>query len=92
MYFASPTWAKYLQNLTPKFKILNVFWTWSVLKENTHQFDCFNWLSIFKNLVILNGSKNVQNVIQITLKKLFFSKKSPSGGSQTPVCDTFGLN
>ena len=67
MYFASPTWVK-SQNLTPKFKILNVFWTWSLGKGKTHQFDCFNWLLILKILVLLNGSKNVQNVIQMALK------------------------
>ena len=27
MYLASPTWAKLLTKVIPKFKILNVFWT-----------------------------------------------------------------
>ena len=39
-------------------------------------------------LVLLIGSKNVQNVIQIVLKWLFFSKKSLSGWglrSKTPI-------
>ena len=30
--------------------------------------DLFNWLSNRKNFVLSNGSENVQNVIQITLK------------------------
>ena len=30
MHLTSPTWAESLQNLTPKFKIFNVFRTWFV--------------------------------------------------------------
>ena len=37
--------------------------------------DLFNWLSNLKNFVLLNGSKNMRNVIQIALKLPFFSKK-----------------
>ena len=55
---------RHLQNLPSKFKLLNVFWTWSVSKGKTQLFDFFNWFSSLKNLVILNGFKNVQNMIQ----------------------------
>ena len=44
------------------------FLTWIVSKEKTEQFNFFKWLSIFKNLVLSNGSKNVQNVIQMASK------------------------
>ena len=30
--------------------------------------DLFNWLSNLKNFILLNGSENVQNVIQIPVK------------------------
>ena len=42
----------------------NVFWTQIAGKKRTEQFNFFNWLSNIKNLVLLNGSKYVQNVIQ----------------------------
>ena len=68
MYFLLQPGPSHLQNLTPKFKISNVFWTWSLSKKKTHQFDCFDWLSIFKDLVILSGSNNIRNVMQMALK------------------------
>ena len=40
MYLDSPDQAK-SQNLTPKYEILNVIWTWPVGKGG----DLFNWLS-----------------------------------------------
>ena len=30
--------------------------------------DLFNWLSVLKNFVFLNGSENVRNVIQMAFK------------------------
>ena len=71
MYFASYTWAKSLTKYNPQiiiYKILNGFWTWFVSKGKNHQFDFFNWLSNLKNLVILNGSKNLQNMFQMVIK------------------------
>ena len=47
----------------------------------------FNWLSNLKNFLLSNGSENEQNAIQMTLKKLLFSKKfkkSPSGWGICP--------
>ena len=41
VYFVSSTWAKALTKFTPKIKLLKVFWTWSVSKGKTHQFDFF---------------------------------------------------
>ena len=58
----------HLQNLTPKFKILNVFWTCSVSKRKTKQFYVFNCLSNLKNSVTSIDSKNVPNVMQVALK------------------------
>ena len=58
----------HLQYLTPIFKILNLFWSLILSKWKAHQFNYFNWLLILKNLVILNGSKNVPDVIQMALK------------------------
>ena len=54
----------HLQNLTPKCKILNVFWTEIASKRRTEQINFFNWLSNVKNLVLSNGFEYVQNVIQ----------------------------
>ena len=68
MYFASSTWTKSITKFNPKIQDFKRVLTWSVSKGKTHQFDCFNWLLILKNLVILNASKNVQNVIQMALK------------------------
>ena len=42
IYFAFATWANHVQNLIPKFKILNVFWTCSVSKGKTEQFNFFD--------------------------------------------------
>ena len=95
MHFASPTWAKSLTKFNPQIQDFKDVLTWSVSKGKTHQFDCFNWLSILQNLVILNGSKNMRNVIQMALKLLFFPKKFQEIAQrrpQTPVCNTFGLN
>ena len=58
----------YAPSLTSKFKILNVFWTWSVSNWMTHQIDFFNRLLNLKNLVSSNGFKNVRYVIQTALK------------------------
>ena len=69
-----------LQNLTPNCKILTVIWTlvlgkvWTLGEESTDHFKFFNWLSNLTNFVFSNGSINVQNVIQMPLKKLFFPK------------------
>ena len=68
MYFASPIWTKLLTKFNPHIQDFKRVLTWYVSKGKTHQFDCFNWLSILKNLGILNGSKNVPNVIQMELK------------------------
>ena len=63
LYFPLPK-PNHLQNLTPKCKILNVFWTLIASKRRTEQFNFFNWFSNVKNLVLSNGSEYVQNVIQ----------------------------
>ena len=39
------------------------------------QFNFSTGFQNFCNLIFLNGFKNVQNVIQIALKQLFFSRK-----------------
>ena len=62
MYLNSPDQTK-SQNLTPKCKILNVFWTWPVSKGR----NLFNWFSILKNFVLSKGSENVRNVNQMAL-------------------------
>ena len=64
----------HLQNLTPKCKILNVFWTQIVSKMRIKQFNFFTWLSNVKNLVLWNGSEHVRDVIQWHQKR-FFSKE-----------------
>ena len=72
MYLASPYWAKLLTKFIPKFKILNMFWTWSLSKEKTKQlifsigFQIFNFKT--ENLVISNATKNLQSMIQMALK------------------------
>ena len=51
-----------------------------VSKRRAEQFNFFNWLSNLKDLAVSDISKNVQNVIQMALKYLFFPKifkKSP---------------
>ena len=68
MYFASQTWANSLTKFNPQIQDFKRVLSWSVSKRKTHRIDCFNWLPILENLVILNGSKNVQNVIQMALK------------------------
>ena len=57
-----PTWSK-SQYLTPKCKILNVFWILIASKRRTEQLNFLNWLSNVKNLVLSNGSEYVRNVI-----------------------------
>ena len=52
------------QNLTPKCKIFNVFWTKIASKKRTEQLNFFSWLSNVKNRVPSNGSEYVRNVIQ----------------------------
>ena len=65
MHFTSPLpGPNHLQNLTPKCKILNVFWTETESKRRNKQRDFFNWLSNVKNLVLSNGFEYVRNVIQ----------------------------
>ena len=54
----------HLLNLTPKCKILSVFWTQIVSKTRFEQFNFFNWLSSVKNLVLKMVLKHVQIVIQ----------------------------
>ena len=61
MYHDFPDQTK-SQNLIPKCKILNVFWTWSKRR------DLFNWFLNLKNFVLSNGSENARNVIQTALK------------------------
>ena len=68
MYFGSLIWAKSITKFNPQIQDFKHVLTRSVSKGKSNQFDCFNWLSILKNLVISNGSKNVQNVIQMALK------------------------
>ena len=63
-------------------------------KKRIEQLHFFDWLWNVKNLVLWNGSKLVQNVIQWDLNSFFSknSQKSPSGWGlfpQTPVYDTF---
>ena len=66
------------------------FLKWIVTKRRTEQFNFFNWLSNLKNLVFSIGTKNVQNVIFMALKVLFFPKISkklpilPAAGTSPP--------
>ena len=66
--------------------------------QHSKQFIFFSWLSNLKNLVILNGSTKVRNVIRMALELQHFLKhykKLPRGGGlcpQTLVCDTFKLH
>ena len=76
MYFGFPTWAKSLAKFYPQIQDFKRVLDLSLSKGKTHLFDCFNWLSILKNSVILNGSKNVRNVIQTVLNSYFFPKKN----------------
>ena len=62
-----PTGPSHLQSLTQNCKILNVFWAWPVSKGRTKQLELFNRLSNLKSVVLLNGSKNMQNVTQMAL-------------------------
>ena len=68
MHFASPTWAKSLTQFNPHVQDFKRVLDLILSKGKIHKFDCFNRLSILRNLVILNSSKNVRNVIQIALK------------------------
>ena len=62
LYFPLPEHGpKHLQNLTPKCKILNMFWTLIANKRRTEQLNFCNWLSDVKNLVLSNGSEYVRN-------------------------------
>ena len=63
MYLASPTWAKSLTKFNLQIQDFKRVLDLIRSKEKTHLFDCFNWLSVLKNLIILKGSKNVRNVI-----------------------------
>ena len=54
----------HLLNLTPKCRILSVFWTYIVRKNRIKNFNFFNWLSNVKDVVLYNGSKHVRIVIQ----------------------------
>ena len=77
-----------------------MFWTWSLSREKTKQlifsigFQMFNFKT--KNLFILNATKNLQKMIHMALKQLFFSKKitknHPVAGTQTPNCAKFESN
>ena len=58
LYFPLPG-SNHLPNLTPKYKILNVFRTYIANKKKTEQINFFNWLSNVKNLVLSNGSEYV---------------------------------
>ena len=42
----------HLQNLIPKCKILNVFWTLIASKRRSGQLNFFTWLSNVKNIVL----------------------------------------
>ena len=42
----------------------NVFWTSITSKRRINQLNFFNWLSNVKNLVVSNGCKHVENVLQ----------------------------
>ena len=44
------------------------------LVERAGQYSLFNWIPDPSNFVLLNGFKNNQNMIQMTLKWLFFQK------------------
>ena len=63
-YFPVPGPDHLQLNLTPKCKMLNVFWTQIASKRRIKQFDFFSWLSNVKNLVLSNGSEYLRNVIQ----------------------------
>ena len=58
--------------------VLNVTWS----KEK----DFFNWLLNLKNLVLSNGSRNVQSVIQIALNSnsYFLRKNCPAAEGFAP--------
>ena len=68
-----------------------MFWAGLVSKGRTKQFDFFRWFSYLKNVVLSKGFRNVQNVIQMAIKYLFFPKilkNRPSAKGffpQTPI-------
>ena len=62
-YFPLPG-PNHLQNLTPRCKILNVFWTKIASERRIKQINFLKWLSHVKNLVLSNGPEHVGNVIQ----------------------------
>ena len=64
MHFTSPTGPNHLQNLIPKCRILDVFWTLIASKRKTEQLIFFNWLLNVKNPVLSKGYEYVRNVIQ----------------------------
>ena len=59
-------------------------------------FDFFNWLSNLKKLVIPNGAKNMQNVIQMASKFSYFLPKQSQKIAQRrppdPRLQYVGLN
>ena len=47
------------------------------------QFNFFDWISNVKNLVLSNGSKHMQNVIQWRIKIAFYFKKLQKKSSKS---------
>ena len=53
-----------------------VLWTYPVSNGKTEEFNFFNMLSNDQNFVLSNCSKNLRNVIQMALKRVFFQKNA----------------
>ena len=64
IYFFSLPGPNNLPILTPKCKIILLFWTKILRRRRIEQFNFFNWLSNVKNLVLSNGFKHVRNLIK----------------------------
>ena len=50
------------------------------VKRGLNNLIFFNWFSNLKNLVLWNGSKNEQKVIEMVLKQLFFPRSLIASG------------
>ena len=62
------------QNIYPKNKRLNMFWTRTVSKGGLKGLGNFIMLYDFRNLMFSNGSKNVRGVILLAPKRYFCRK------------------
>ena len=67
--------------------MLNVFRTNVASKRGIKQLNFFNWLSNVKNLVLLNGSEYLQNVIQWHYNSFFFQKVTKNRPTAVPLPD-----